>query len=113
MAETEPVTFNVQLIEPASGAGRLVALAIVAMEIAGVEVVLQGVQIIRGPNGRASVEAPKFRHPRTGQWIPAVVLPPELRDAIGRELLACLPDVFKDAKGMGKSLQGIQPVGTA
>lgn len=36
------------------------------------------------------VEAPQFRHPRDGRYLPAVVLPPELRDPIGREVLEAL-----------------------
>jgi hypothetical protein len=35
---------------------------------------------------RLVTEAPRFRDPRTGEWIPALVVPAELGEAIAREL---------------------------
>ena len=87
MTETVPVSYEVLQVEPVHGSGRLVGLAVVRVELAGVELTLQGVQVRHGPAGLV-VDAPQFRHPRDGRWLPAVVLPPELRDAIGREVLA-------------------------
>lgn len=86
--ETTPVTFVVLGVEPVRGAGRLIGLANVAVELSGVELTLQGVQLVRRSDGSVSVQAPQFRHPRDGRWLPAVLLPSELRDAIAAEALA-------------------------
>ena len=96
--ETQPVTFTVQSIDPVQGAGRLMAFATVIMEIAGVEMLMQGVQVLREANGNATVQAPTFRHPRTGRWLPALVLPPELREAIGNEVIAYIIEASANAR---------------
>ena len=87
MSETVPVTYTVLGFEQVQGAGRLVGLAIVEVDLAGVVLTLQGAQVVREADGSLTCKAPTFRHPRTGGWLPAVVLPPELRDAIGREVV--------------------------
>lgn len=87
MSETVPVTYTVLHVERVQGAGRMVGLAVVELEVAGAVLTLQGVQVVREGDGSLTCKAPTFRHPRTGQWLPAVVLPPELRDAIGREVV--------------------------
>ena len=86
-AETALVTFQVLGVDRVDR-GRLIGLAIVEVEIGGVGMTLQGVQVVRGDDGRIVCGAPVFRHPRTGQWLPAVLLPNELRDALAREVLA-------------------------
>lgn len=87
-AVTETTTVNIEVmgVEPVRGTGRLLGLAIVRLEFDGVELTLQGVQVTRAASG-LSVQAPQFRHPRDGRWLSAVLLPDELRDAIGREVL--------------------------
>ena len=99
---TATVTFVVTALERISGAGRLVALATVEIDLEGVVVVVQGVQLIRH-RGRISTQAPRFRNPRTGVWMPAVILPEELGVAIAEELhrmlmrrpgAVALPDVL-------------------
>lgn len=82
---TATVTFVVTRVERLSGAGRLVALATVEIDLEGVVIVVQGVQVIRH-RGRITTQAPRFRNPRTGIWTPAVILPDELGCAIAREL---------------------------
>jgi hypothetical protein len=82
---TATVTFVVTGLERVSGAGRLVALATVEIDLEGVVVLVQGVQVIRH-RGRIATQAPRYRNPRTGAWIPAVVLPHELGVAIAEEL---------------------------
>jgi stage V sporulation protein G len=79
------VTFVVTDLERISGAGRLVALAAVEIDIEGVVVVVRGLQVIR-QRGRICTQAPRFRNPRTGAWVPAVILPEELGPAIAHEL---------------------------
>lgn len=86
LTDTSSVRFEVRSIEWANS-GRLVALATVAIDIEGVELVLQGIQIMREPDGTWTVRAPRWRHPGSGKWVPAVVLPDELQDAIGVEVL--------------------------
>lgn len=87
MTETVPVRFEVLGVEAICGAGRLLGLANVLMDVAGVELTLQGVQLVRGHHGSLSVQAPQFRHPRDGRCLPAVLLPLELRDAVAAEVL--------------------------
>jgi stage V sporulation protein G len=82
---TATVTFVITGLERISGAGRLVALATVEIDLEGVVVLVQGVQVIRH-RGRIATQAPRFRNPKTGAWIPAVILPKELGVAIAEEL---------------------------
>jgi len=89
VTDTASASFEVLGVEPVRGAGRLVGLAIVRVELEGVELVLQGVQVLRTPAG-LTVQAPTFRHPKHGCSVPSVILPPELRDAIGAEVLASM-----------------------
>ncbi|MBI0432986.1 hypothetical protein [Roseomonas sp. KE0001] len=88
MSETVSVGYEVLGVEPVLGAGRLVALAVVAVEVAGLVVTLQGVQVNRAADGSLSCAAPVFRHPRTGRWLPAVSLPQRLSEAVAAEVLA-------------------------
>lgn len=87
MSDTGIVSFEVRGVEPVHGSGRLLALAIVVVDVDGIELVLQGVQVVRGSGGLPEVRAPVFRHPASGQWVPAVLLPPELSEAIAKEVL--------------------------
>lgn len=89
--ETVPVRFTVLGVEPVRGTGRLVGLAVVDVDLAGVVLTLQGVQLVRDPAGRLTCRAPVWRHPVSGRWVPAVVLPPELSEAIAAEVLAAPP----------------------
>jgi stage V sporulation protein G len=82
---TATVTFVVTAVEHIHGAGRLIALATVEIDLEGVVVLVQGIQVIRR-RGRISTQAPRFRDPRSGAWLPAVVLPEELGAAIAQEL---------------------------
>lgn len=90
MSETLAVTFGVTGIEMMRGAGKLIALANVEVDVAGVVMALQGVQVIREPSGGLTCRAPQFRS-GDGVWRSAVVLPDVLRDALGREVLASMP----------------------
>jgi stage V sporulation protein G len=82
---TATVTFVITGLERINGAGRLVALATVEIDLEGVVLVIQGVQVIRDRR-RITTQAPRFRDPRTGAWVPAVILPHELGAAIAGEL---------------------------
>ena len=81
--ETETVTFSVVGVERVQGRGNLVALAIVELELAGVLMTLQGLQVRRVSPERITVALPAFKHPRDGVMRTAIVLPSELSDAIG------------------------------
>jgi stage V sporulation protein G len=92
-AATTIVSFTVLGIEPVRGAGRLIALASVEIELDGVILIMQGVRVVRMGDGILT-EPPKFRDPRTGDWLPALIVPAELGEAIARELnqiLFCEP----------------------
>jgi hypothetical protein len=45
------------------------------------------VRVVRR-DGRLVCEAPCFRHPQSGKWLPAVTMPPELFREIAVEVLA-------------------------
>jgi hypothetical protein len=89
-AETTPVEYRVLQIEQVAGAGSLIGLATVEADIAGVAIVLQGVQVRRRTDGTLDCLAPQFRHARNGRWLPCLLLPPELSAAIASEVLAAI-----------------------
>lgn len=86
-AETVPVTYTLRGVERVRGAGRLVALAVVELDVMGVAITLQGVQVVRTAAGAVECRAPVWRHPHTGKWLPAALLPPDLAEAIAAEVL--------------------------
>lgn len=90
--ETRAVAFELRGIEMVRGAGKLVALAIVDLDIAGVVMTIQGVQVLREPSGALTCRAPQFRD-ASGVWRSAVLLPDTLRDALGCEVLASHPSL--------------------
>ncbi len=90
-AETSVVTFAVTGFERVPGKGRLAGLADLRIEIEGVVLLLQGVRVLREPDGRLECQEPRFRHP-AGRWVQAAVLPPELSDAIAAAVLALAGD---------------------
>lgn len=92
--ETIPVAFTVLGIDRTPAAGRLVALANVELDVCGIVLTLQGVRIVRAPGGGLACEAPTWRHPTRGDHLPALVLPPALRDALAAE-------VFEQAREAG------------
>jgi hypothetical protein len=85
MDSTATVTFTVTDVERIEGAGRLAALAAIEIELDGVALTVRGVRVLR-QRGRITTEPPRYRDPRTGQWLPALVLPDELGLAIAREM---------------------------
>ena len=91
------VRFTVAGVEPVRDRGSLIALAVVVLEVADVPFTLQGVQVHRRAGGGVEVRSPVWRHPRTGAWLPGVLLPPELADALAREVAACLPALAEAA----------------
>jgi hypothetical protein len=76
-------------LERVAGSGKLAALAVVEIEIAGIPIRLQGVKIIRRLDGRLGCEAPCFRAP-DGRWAPAVILPPDLAEGLAAEVFAAM-----------------------
>ena len=83
---TVPVRFEVLAIERVNR-GRLIGISAVEVDIAGISLTLQGIQIMRRADNTLECSSPVFRHARTGEWLPAVVLPPELSRAIAAEVL--------------------------
>jgi hypothetical protein len=84
-AGTATVTFTVTDLERIEGAGRLAALAAIEIELDGIALTVQGVRVVRQKD-RMTTEAPRYRDPRTGRWLPALILPDELGAAIAREV---------------------------
>jgi hypothetical protein len=87
--ETLPVAYRVTSVERVTGSGRLVGLANCDVEIGGIVIALQGIQIRRLSDGGLVVAAPLWRHPRSGKWMPGVILPEELSDALADEVIQC------------------------
>ena len=75
------VTVTTLRIDPTPACGRLLAQAMVEIEVAGCSILLQGVRVIARPDGSKAVEAPTYRG-RDGRWLPAVVLPVEIAEAV-------------------------------
>ncbi|CAA7627361.1 conserved hypothetical protein [Candidatus Terasakiella magnetica] len=69
-------------ITPVSGCGKLLALADVVIEIDGIEIIINSVRVDADANGTA-VRLPVDRQNR-----PLIVLPDEVRDALGDTVLA-------------------------
>ncbi len=83
------VTITVLGVERVRDKGQLIGLAIVELDVAGVVITLQGVQVLRSPDGSLSCRPPQFRR-ANGAWTPAIVLPPDLAEALGAEVIAHL-----------------------
>jgi len=73
-------------ITQVANAGRLLALADVAILLDGVEIVVHGVQV-RADGDGAEVRLPNYRGPN-GQWMAAVTLPEEVCGPMGDAVLA-------------------------
>jgi hypothetical protein len=84
-AETAPVRVTVLQLELAHGAGRLLALATVEIDIDGIVIGLDGVRVVQLGAHRLGVEPPAWR--AGAQSRPAAILPPELTSAIGSAVL--------------------------
>jgi stage V sporulation protein G len=63
--------------EAVKGRGTLIALAIVEVDIAGVLIRIQGVEIHQSKLGKLTIAAPQFRA-ANGKRHAAVILPPEI-----------------------------------
>ena len=92
--ETSVISFTVIGFEWVRGKGRLAGLADIRIEIEGVILLLQGVRVLREPDGPLECQEPRFRHP-DGRWVQAAVLPPELSDAIAVAVLALAGDASR------------------
>ncbi len=90
-SEVERVTVTVTVlgVEQVRGKGPLIGLAIVELDIAGVVITLQGVQVLRLPNGSLACRSPQFRRVN-GAWTSAAVLPADLSEAVGAEVISHL-----------------------
>jgi stage V sporulation protein G len=69
-----------------SGAGRLLALASVELDVDGVAIVLHGVQV-RADGEKTEIALPHYRNSQ-GAWKPAVTLPTEVRGPMGEAVIA-------------------------
>jgi hypothetical protein len=85
--DTVPVEISVAGLERCQGTGNLVAIATVEVSIGGVCLAFRGVQV-RQKGRQYLVQAPMFRHPRSGTWLPCLIAPEELTDALGKLVVA-------------------------
>lgn len=90
MPETVPVTYTVTAFERVRGAGRLVGLAVVEVDVQGVIFTLQGVQVTQEADGSLACRSPVWRHPKNGQSVPCMQLPPALAGAIAGTVIGCM-----------------------
>jgi len=80
------VSITVLSVTPAH-AGKLFALASVAVDIDGVEIAIHGIRALHVTNPIGTrIELPQFRHPN-GRWQTAIALPEEVRGPIGDAVL--------------------------
>jgi len=91
--ERVAVEINVASIERTEGCGTLIALAIVELRINDVDLCLQGVQVRRTRDNKFLCQSPQFRDPRSGRWLPCILLPPELSAAIGASVTDEMQDI--------------------
>ena len=96
-AETSVVSFAVNGFEWVWGKGRLAGLDDLRIEIEGVVVLLQGMRVLREPDGGLACQEPRFRHP-DGRWVQVAVLPPELSEAIAATVLALARDADRSGR---------------
>ena len=87
--DSAPVTVTLTGIEAVTGMGKVTHLAIVDIEVGGIAWQLQGVRVVKH-NGGLQCQAPQFRHPKSGRYLPGVVLPGVLSDHIAAEVLAAV-----------------------
>lgn len=60
MSDTTPATLTVLGVERVAGAGRLIALAVVEVEVGGIPFLLQDVKIVRRPDGVVAHQSASF-----------------------------------------------------
>jgi hypothetical protein len=87
--DTTEALVTVLSVDRIAGSDKLVALVAVEIEIAGIPIRLQGVKVVRRPDGRFNCEPPCYRGP-DGRWLPAAVLPPDLGEGLAAEVFAAL-----------------------
>lgn len=100
MTDSLSVAFEVMGVQCVHGCGTLIALANVEIEIAGVVVGPQGVQVRQDAAGRLTCQAPQFRA-ADGRSRSAVLLPDSLRDALGDEVLRAISQGCGERKPFG------------
>lgn len=82
--DTATVSFAIIRLTPVCK-GKLAALADVEVIHDGVSMTICGIQVIAGSNG-TKITLPTYRD-ASGQWRPAIRMPPELHDAMGDTVL--------------------------
>lgn len=81
MTDTLPVSVELVQVDRTPGRGSLFALAVAEIEVGGIVFRLQGVQVRHALNGGLAVVEPHCRAP-CGNWLPAVIMPPEVNRAL-------------------------------
>lgn len=85
-SETSTVSIVVVTINPVSSGGRLLALADAEILLDGVAIGLHGLQVY-ADSSKTEIRLPKYRAPN-GDWLPAISLPPELKEPLGDAVMA-------------------------
>lgn len=88
--DSAAVTVTLLRIDATPRCGKLLALAVVEVDVDGVVFRLQGVRLVQRPDGSKAVEAPRYRGP-DGRWLPAVVFPGEMAEAVAGVVLEAVP----------------------
>lgn len=86
---TAPVTVELIQVDRTPGRGSLYGLAVAEIDVGGVVFRLQAIPI-RRERGGLVISEPCTRCP-SGDWVPAVCLPPEVFDALAGLVRAELP----------------------
>ncbi|MBP2315978.1 hypothetical protein [Azospirillum soli] len=87
VADSDRVTVEYEVVAVERfGRGPILAVASVLIDIAGVHVLIEGITMRRAEGGQADITVPTYRHPRTGEWKPALDLPAKVWAAISVEV---------------------------
>lgn len=81
MSATTTAVIETISLTPTAGSSNLLALAEAVVVLDGVPVTICGIQV-RGSGSGSSIHLPCYRAPG-GDWRAAVILPDELKDALG------------------------------
>jgi hypothetical protein len=81
--DTATVIVSVLQITPATGQGRIMAIATVLISIEGIEMEISGVKLIAKRDGNVTVEMPSTRD-AMGRETPIIKLPEEISFAIDK-----------------------------
>ena len=93
MKRQSPVQINVAGVDFCDGCGSLKAVAVVEMSVGGLFSISRcKASKFASKTAVIGVQAPQWRDPKSGQWLPCLLMPPESKTAMSIEVLAAIDD---------------------